>query len=124
MSELIVIAVSIFAAAMGVLGLSSPAAMARYVSGWQSKVGLWAAAAVRLVFGVALWQAAAASRSPAVFKVLGAISVVSAFSLPLMGVSRFQALLAWWSRQSASFVRIWSAAAVIISVYFIWSVTG
>jgi hypothetical protein len=124
MSELIVIAVSIFAAGMGVLGLSSPAALARYVSGWQSKTGLWAAAAVRLVFGIALWQAAAASRFQAVFKVLSAISVVSAFSLPLMGVSRFQALLAWWSGQSASFVRIWSAAAVIMGVFLIWSMTG
>jgi len=121
-NEIIVIAVSIFAAAMGMLGLASPAAMGKYVAGWQSKSGLWAAAAIRLVFGIALWQAAA-SRFPAVFKILGVVAVLSAFSLPLVGTARFKALLAWWSRQSAAFVRAWSAIAVIIGIFFIWSLT-
>jgi hypothetical protein len=72
LSEFIVIAVSIFAAGMGSFGLTSPAAVIRFVSRWQSKSGLWAASAIRLAFGIALRGAAAASRYPAVFKVWSA----------------------------------------------------
>jgi len=62
LSESIVIAVSLFAAGMGVFGLASPAGMIRFVSIWQSKSGLWAASAIRLVFGIALWAASDGSR--------------------------------------------------------------
>jgi len=124
LSEPIVIAVSLFVAGMGVFGLTSPAGMISFVSNWQSKSGLWAASAIRLAFGVSLWGAAAASRFPAVFKLLSVVSVLSAFSLPLIGVSRFKSLLAWWSRQSPAFVRVWSAAAMLMGVFLLWSVAA
>jgi hypothetical protein len=123
-SELIVMAVSLFAGGMGVFGLIAPAALVGFVSSWQSKSGLWAASAIRLAFGIALWVAAAGTRSPTVFKVLSVVSIASAIMLPLIGVSRFKSLLAWWSRQSPAFMRTWSAVAVLIGVYLIWSVTA
>ena len=124
LSELIVIAVSSFVAGIGVFGLTSPAAMVRFVSNWQTQSGLWAASAIRLAFGIALWVVAAGSRFPAVFKVLSVVSVVSAIILPLIGVSRFKSLLAWWSRQSPAFVRVWSAAAMLMGVFLLWSVAA
>jgi hypothetical protein len=123
-SELIVIAVAIFVTCLGAFGLTSPAAMVSFVSSWPSKGGLWAAAAIRLAFGVALWGAAAASLFPAVFKILSAVSVFSAVSLPLMGVSRFTPLLAWWSRRSPAFVRAWSAAALLMGVFLLWAMAA
>jgi hypothetical protein len=124
MSESIVMAVSLLAAGMGGLGLTSPAAMISFVSTWQSKSGLWAASAIRLVFGIALWAAAAGSRFPATLKVLSVVSVASSVAFPLMGISRFNSILAWWSRQSPSFMRVWSAAAVLMGVFLIWSVAA
>jgi hypothetical protein len=124
LSELVVIAVSIIAAGMGGFGLTAPTAMARFVSRWQSKSGLWAASAIRLAVGIALWGAAAGSQFPAVFKVLSVVSVVVAIVLPLIGVSRFKSLLARWSRQSPGFVRVWSAAAVLMGAFLFWSVAA
>jgi len=123
LSELIVIVVSLFAAGMGVFGLASPAGMIRFVSTWQSKSGLWAASTIRLVFGIALWVASAGSWFPATLKVLSVVSVASAFALPLMGVSRFKSILAWWSSQSPVFMRAWSTVAVLMGVFLIWSLT-
>jgi hypothetical protein len=124
MSESIVMAVSLLAAGMGVFGLASPAVMIGFVSAWQSKSGLWAASAIRLVFGIALWAAAAGSRFPATLKVLSVVSVASSVAFPLMGISRFNSILAWWSRQSPAFMRVWSAAAVLMGVFLIWSVAA
>lgn len=124
MSEYIVVAVSLIAAGAGAFGFASPAGMIRFVLTWQSKSGLWAASAIRLAFGIALWAAAAGSRFPATLKVLGVLSVASSVALPLMGVSRFKSILAWWSRQTPVFMRIWSAAAVLMGLFLIWSVTA
>jgi hypothetical protein len=124
LSGLIVIAVSIFDAGMGVFGLTSPAAMVRFVSNWQTKRGLWVASTIRLAFGIAIWGTAAGSLFPSVFKVLSVVSVFSAVVLALMGGSRFKSLLAWWSRQSPVFKRTWLAAAVLMGVFLIWSVAA
>jgi len=124
LSELIVIAVSLFVACMGVLGLASPSTMVRFASSWQFRTGLWVASVIRFAFGVALWGAAIGSQFPVAFRVLSAMSVISAFILPLIGVSRLKSLLAWWSRQSHVFLRTWSAAAVLMSVFLIWSLVA
>ena len=124
MAFLIVTMVSILVMALGILGLASPAAMMAFVSHWESRTGLWVAAIVRVIFGVALWFAAPASRAVGVLRVVAVVSVAAAFVLPLVGVSRVQSFLAWWARRSPTFVRTWSAAAFIFGVFLLWSVVG
>lgn len=124
MVVLIVSVVSIFVAGMGVLGLASPARMVSFVSRWQSKTGLWVAFIVRLAFGISLWLVAPTSRAPVVLQVLAVVSVVSAFVLPLVGVSRFKSMLSWWSSQSPGFMRVWLAVAVVVGVFILWSVVA
>lgn len=118
----IVAAVSIFVVGMGVFGLASPSGIAAFVLRWRSKTGLWTASLGRLVFGVALWLVAPTSRAPVVLQVLAVVSVASALALPLMGVSRFESILSWWSRQSPAFIRSWIALAVALGVFLLWSV--
>lgn len=118
----IVAAVSIFVVGMGVFGLASPSGIAAFVLRWRSKTGLWTASLGRLVFGVALWLVAPTSRAPVVLQVLAVVSVASALALPLMGVSRFESILSWWSRQSPAFIRSWTALAVALGVFLLWSV--
>jgi hypothetical protein len=121
MALLIVSVVSIFVAGMGILGLASPAKMVSFVSRWQSKTGLWIAFIVRLAFGVSLWFVAPASRTPLFFQVLAVVSMVSAFVLPWVGVSRLKSILSWWSSRSPGFIRVWSAVALAVGVFILWS---
>jgi hypothetical protein len=121
---LVVVGVSILAIGMGVFGLASPAGLVAFIPHWQSQTGLWAASLVRLVFGVTLWLVAPASRTPVVLQVLAVVSVGSALVLPFMGVARFTALLSWWCQQSAAFVRVWSAVAVVMGGVILWAVVA
>lgn len=107
---------------IGVFGLMSPAGLNPLVSRFRSNTGFWTAIVLRLVFGVALLRVAPASRAPAVLQALGVLMTASAVALPLLGLSRFQAILSWWSRQSPVFVRAWSAAAVMMGAFLLWSV--
>ena len=121
---LIVSLLSTLTLGIGVLGLLSPAGMSSLVSRFRSRTGFWTVIVLRLIFGVALWRAAPASRAPAVLQALGGVSVASALALPLLGMPRFQAILSWWSRQSPVFVRAWSVAAIVMGAFILWSVNG
>lgn len=118
----IVAAVSIFVVGVGIFGLASPSGIAAFVLRWRSKTGLWTASLGRLIFGITLWLVVPTSRAPVVLQVLAVLSVVSALALPLMGISRFESILSWWSRQPPVFIRSWSAVAVAMGVFLLWSV--
>jgi hypothetical protein len=120
--SLIVSLLSILVLGFGVFGLVSPAGLSSFVSRFGSKTGLWTAIVFRLIFGVALWRVAPASRTRTVLQALGALSMASALVLPWLGLPRFQAIVSWWSRQSAVFVRAWSLLAAAIGAFLLWSV--
>lgn len=117
----IVALVGLFAAGMGILGLAYPARMSALVAPWASPAGLWGAAGLRLVFSVALWFAAPASRTPLVFQILAAIALAAAMVLPLLGLDRFKALLAWWLSQPRALQRAWLAASTAFGAFLLWS---
>lgn len=118
----IVVAVAVFVVWLGGYGLAAPAGLVRFIENWCSGIGVLAAAALRLVFGVALWLVAPSSRAPLVLQVLGAVSILAGILIPLMGSSRFAALLNWWVGQSALFVRLWSLIALIFGAFLLWAV--
>ena len=119
---LVVVVISILAVGIGVVGLISPARQVAFVSRWESSAGLWTSAGLRLVFGIALWFVAPASRTPVVLQALAVLSVAVALLLPFLGLARFQAILAWWCRQSPAVIRAWSVAAVVFGSFILWAV--
>lgn len=108
---------------VGAMGLASPAALISFVRRWQTRSGIWAAAGFRIAFGVAAWSAAPSSRTPLVLQILGAVSVLSGIALPLLGLSRFAAIVSWWEDRSAGFKRVWSGVACAFGAFLLWSVT-
>jgi len=101
-------------AAIGALGLGSPARLIALVSRLQSTRGLYAIAAVRLALGAALLLAAPESRAPAFLLLLGAVALLSGLVTPFFGVERFKSLLDWWSGLHATRVR--AACVVVIAL--------
>jgi len=109
--------------AIGALGLASPEALMSFVRRWQTPLGLWVAAGFRIAFGVAVWLAASSSRTPTVLQILAAVSVASGIALPLVGLSRFVAIISWWERRSAGVKRAWAGVACAFGGFLLWSVT-
>jgi len=109
---------------IGGYGIASPAGLVAFVRRWQGQPGVWIGAAVRVVFGFALWSAGPSSRTPALFAVLGVISLVSGIALPFIGAARLAQLISWWSGRSTTFLRTWSAAASAVGVLLLWSITA
>jgi uncharacterized membrane protein YidH (DUF202 family) len=103
---------SLFVAALGALGLVSPSRVLRFEGYFQTPAGLYFAAAVRLVMGVALFFAAPASRAPEVLRILGVVIIVAGVITLFFGLERFRRLVDWWSARGSAFVRAWAVFAL------------
>jgi hypothetical protein len=108
---------------IGALGLARPDALMSFVRRWQTPLGIWVAAALRIAFGIALWLAAPSSRTPVVLQVLGVLSLLAGVALPVLGLSRVAAIVSWWERRSAACQRVWAGAACLFGAFLLWSVT-
>ncbi len=108
---------------VGLLGLASPDALTAFVRRWQTPLGIWFAAVLRLAFGGALWLAAPSSRLPVFLKVLGVASVASGVALPLLGLERLEAIISWWARRSVVVQRMWAGVALAFGAFVLWAVT-
>ena len=111
----------VFTLLMGVWGVLVPARLADFVTRFSSKGGLWFAAGIRLVFGLALWFAAPASRAPLLLQVLGFVALVAAAILPFVGVDRFKRLIDWWTALSPNAMRFNSLFAVAVGAVILWA---
>ena len=111
----------VFTLLMGFWGVLVPARLSAFVTRFSSQRGLWVAAAIRLVFGLALWFAAPASRAPLLLQVLGVIALIAAVILPFMGVDRFKRLIDWWTQLSPAAMRFNSLFAVAVGAAILWA---
>lgn len=109
---LVALVLSVFIAALGALGVASPSRLLGVVRSFQTPAGLYFAAALRVVLGVALFFAAPASRAPELIRILGVVIFVGGLITPLFGLERFRRLLDWWSARGSAFIRAWAAFAL------------
>jgi hypothetical protein len=115
---------SLFMAGVGLFGLLFPHKLAVFVSRWESEAGLWTAAALRVIFGLILWQAAPESRAPQAVQALAVITIAAGGALPFIGLPRFLAVLAWWRRQPPALVRVWCLFPILLGSFLLWAVLG
>jgi len=122
--HLIVAIVALAMAGMSLFGFAWPSRLLGLVSRWQSWPGLKAASIVRLSFGIALLVVAPSSQTPEFIDIVGVLAVVSGLILPFVGIARFRAALAWWSRQSTAFIRACMALGAAVGLLILWSVAA
>jgi hypothetical protein len=121
---LIAFVLSVVVAALGALGVVSPLRLLTIVRRFQTPAGLFAAAAFRVVLGVALVVTATGSRTPDALRILGIVIIVSGLVTPFFGVERFGRLLDWWSTRSPAFMRSWAAIALLVGLLLAYLVTA
>ena len=86
--------------------------------------GIYFAVVVRLLMGAALIVAAPVSRFPVVFEILGWIAIVAAVALILIGRERIAALIAWFVRCPAWFIRLWLLFGMAFGGFLIYGLTS
>ncbi len=120
--RLVVTAMAVVIAAVGLMGLASPTTLLDLVRPLLTPGALHVVAAVRILLGLAMLHVASASRMPRSVRILGAIILVAGVLTPFFGVERSQAVFEWWSAQPPWFMRMWSATAALFGCFVIYAV--
>src|SRR2546428_9415306 len=109
-----------FIAAVGVLVIVSPARANDLTRLFADKTGLWVATAIRSVLGIGLLAAAEDSKAPALLRILGAIILIVAIAMPLLGLDRHRRMIDWWLARRRSIQIIWGAVAIAFGLFLIY----
>ena len=120
----VALVLSLFIAALGALGIAAPGRLVAVVRSFETPAGLYAAAALRLALGIALFVAAPDSRAPNVIRILGVLIFIAGLATPFFGLERIRKLLDWWSNRGSLFLRLWSGIACGFGVWLAYTVAG
>jgi hypothetical protein len=112
---------SVFVAIIGAVGVIRPEALLGFARYFETPVGLYVAAGLRIVLGIALLLAASGSREPGVVRALGAVVLVAGFVTPLFGTQRVRAVVDWWSSQGHLVMRAGPGFALALGSFLIWA---
>jgi hypothetical protein len=116
--------VVLFGVLLGVVGVAGLAAAPRVVGGflrWAPRTRFYVAVGVRLIFGAVLLLGASDCRFPTVLLVLGAIALVAALVLAVLGQSRIDAMFQWWLQRPMPILRAWFAAALLFGGFLVYA---
>jgi hypothetical protein len=110
--------------AQGVFGIAAPDAFVRVLRVVQTPPVIYGAALVRIAFGVVLFKAAPASRTPMILRVLGALIALGGLLTPFFGVRVGHAILDAWTAAGPGIVRMWAGIALALGVFVVYSAAG
>ena len=112
---------SAFVAIIGAIGLIRPEALVGIARHFETPAGLYAAAGLRILLGIALLLAAPTSRAPGVIRVVGAVVLVAGFVTPFFGPERARAIVEWLSSQGSFVMRAWAGFALALGCFLVWA---
>ena len=120
------IALAIFSAvviALSLYGVALPLRLTALVRGFLSGPGIWAAVAIRLLMAALLWFSAAVSHTPAIFRFLALLTLLSAVVLPVIGSARLQRLIDRFASWPPLVIRLQCLLGVAFGAFLLWSVS-
>lgn len=117
--------VAVVTIVIGIIGIASPDLLTMIRRQYfATPVGLYGAAAVRVVMGVIVILAAPNARAPKTLRALGALMCLQALVAALAGPDRAREILEWEARQGAGVLRIGAAGALAAGSFLAVAVTS
>ena len=88
---------------------------------WTGQPRFLFAVIIRVVLGAILLSEAANLKFPLAMKIIGAISILAAVVLLLVGQERMDRFIDWWMKQSENVFRVASVLAIVFGAFFIYA---
>ena len=113
---LIALVISLLVAAMGAFGLVFPLKLLAFARRFESRIGLWTAGALRMVFGLVLFLSAPTSHAPEILRIVGVIIFVVGLITPMTGVRRTRQILNGLATRGPVAMRSLAGIALVIGL--------
>jgi len=117
----IVSILGVLVAAIGLMGIVQPRRIIDLVEYWRGPTRFRLAIVVRLVLGCVLLVVAPTCRLPIVVNLIGAIAIVAAVVIRIVGQKRLDSFIAWWLAHPPALIRLSVLFAVAFGVLLVYA---
>jgi hypothetical protein len=107
---------------LGFVGVVAPGILVTIGLRSVTPAGLYVVAALRIIIGLVLLGASAASRTPRTLRVLGIVALAAGVMTPFLGVERARAIMNWLLAPGPVVMRLWALLAVAFGGFIIYIV--
>lgn len=108
---------------LGVTGLVAPSGMSRALDGFKSSPGkIYGWAGVRILMGAILILGASETAFPTLIRFIGAVLVLKAALVPLLGLDRVRSILEWFQDRPPLLIRFLFLLVASFGAFLIWAV--
>ena len=107
----------------GLTILILPEKFKNFMNRWTGQPRFLFAVIIRVVLGAILLSEAANLKFPLAMKIIGAISILAAVVLLLVGQERMDRFIDWWMKQSENVFRVASVLAFALGTFLIYVAT-
>jgi hypothetical protein len=118
----LVMAIGLLITAVGILGIAAPSVPLQVAQSLLTLEALYVVAAIRVGVGLLFVWVAPGSRAPVALRILGVLIVIAGAVTPFIGLERWSAILAWWSTQGSTFMRVSMGMAVVLGLFIAYAV--
>ena len=121
MAKLLITLFGVLICLAGLAILIFPDQFRNAMNKWTGQPRFLFAVIIRVVLGAILLSEAANLRFPLAMKIIGAISILAAVILLLVGQERMDRFIDWWMKQPENVFRIASVLAIAFGAVFIYA---
>ncbi len=121
MAKLLITLFGVLICLAGLVILIFPDQFRNAMNKWTGQPRFLFAVIIRVLFGALLLSEAANLKFPLAMKVIGAISILAAVVLLLIGQQRMDRFIDWWMRMTDNVLRVWSVLAIAFGAFFIYA---
>jgi hypothetical protein len=120
----VAVLIGVFVMVVGLIGVAAPSALLRAADYATSPIGLYAAAALRVGFGIVLVMVASTTRAPKLIRALGAVAVAAGVLTVVVGVERARSILAWETAQGTTLIRLVALIPLVVGGLIVFAVSS
>ena len=120
MVKMLIVLFGVLICLAGLTILILPEKFKNIMNRWTGQPRFLFAVIIRVLFGALLLSEAANLKFPLAMKVIGAISILAAVVLLLVGQERMDRFIDWWMRMSDNLLRFWSIFAFVFGAFLIY----
>lgn len=121
MVKMLIVLFGVLICLAGLTILILPEKFKNFMNRWTGQPRFLFAVIIRVVLGAILLSEAANLKFPLAMKIIGAISILAAVVLLLIGQERMDRFIDWWMRMTDNVLRVWSVLAIAFGAFFIYA---